>query len=85
MVIYENSHKISSDLIRTLNGWWASVAGGAVPDRSLLDPVDFKELLPNIAIADVEPEPFRIRFRLVGTRIVNATGLSGRAEAARAW
>src|SRR3546814_10418386 len=30
--------------------------------------------MPNILIADIEQAPFRVRFRLVGTKVVEATG-----------
>src|SRR3546814_17152966 len=30
--------------------------------------------MPNILIADIEQDPFRVRFRLVGTKVVEATG-----------
>ena len=39
-----------------------------------------KRLLPNLIIADLEPEPFRVRYRLVGTNVAAASGFdfSGR-------
>src|SRR3546814_5143009 len=30
--------------------------------------------MPNILIADIEQAPFRVRYRLVGTKVVEATG-----------
>jgi hypothetical protein len=61
-------------MVRLLHQWWVSKCGGDIPDRSDLDPADLKRLLPNILISDVEHEPFRIRYRLVGTRAREATG-----------
>ena len=62
-------------MVRSLHRWWLDKGAGDVPDRADLDPADCKHLLPNLFIADVEPAPFRIRYRLVGTRAVEATGM----------
>jgi hypothetical protein len=49
--------------------------GGAdIPDRSALQPGDIIKLLPFIFIAELEPDPFRIRYRLVGTKAAAVTG-----------
>lgn len=45
-----------------------------VPDRCALRPEDIKPLLPCLFIADIEHDPFRVRYRLVGTRAVEVTG-----------
>ena len=45
-----------------------------VPDRCALRPEDIKPLLPCLFIADAEHDPFRVRYRLVGTRAVEVTG-----------
>jgi hypothetical protein len=45
-----------------------------VPDRGALWPGDILKLLPFVFIAEVQPEPFRIRYRLVGTKAVANTG-----------
>jgi hypothetical protein len=67
---------LASDKVRELHAWWVSHAadGGRIPDRSDFDPTRYPRLLPNMIIAQVEPEPFRIRYRLVGTlcaRVLN--------------
>jgi hypothetical protein len=61
-------------MIRTLHRWWLDKSAGDIPDRADLDPADLKPLLPNLFIVDVEHDPFRIRYRLVGTRAAEATG-----------
>lgn len=62
-------------MIREMHRWWLAHSRGNVPDRAGLQPSDFKGLLPYLLISDVEHEPFRIRYRLVGTKVVEATGL----------
>ena len=62
-------------MVRALNRWWDSARGAKdIPDRAQLDPADIKPLLPFILIAEVEADPFRVRYRLVGTRAVNHVG-----------
>jgi hypothetical protein len=66
--------EIRSEKILALHRWWQSHCHADIPDRSDLNPTDIKCLLPNLLISDVEPCPFRIRYRLVGTTVVDATG-----------
>lgn len=61
-------------MIRTLHRWWLERGAGDIPDRADFDPADLKPLLPNIFLVDVEHAPFRIRYRLVGTRATEVTG-----------
>lgn len=76
MVIYDKPDQIVSGSVRQLLDWWQAMAGSAgIPDRNQLDPCDLKLLLPNIMLSDVETSPFRIRFRLVGTRVAEASGI----------
>ncbi len=65
---------VRSQRIRKLNAYWQAKAGGRVPSRSVIDPVDVRELLPNLMMIDVVDEPPRFRYRLVGTRVVQYTG-----------
>ena len=64
-----------STLVRMLNDWWGSNCGASgIPDRADFDIVAHKDLITNLLISDVETDPFRIRYRLVGTRIVRNLG-----------
>jgi len=55
--------------------WRAAGPPGLLPGRQHIDPLTIpRELLPNLWILDVQREPFRLKYRLVGTRIVEATG-----------
>lgn len=75
MSLYASETDVRSEMTRALLGWWLSKCAGDIPDRDDLDPADVKPLLPNLFVADVEHHPFRIRYRLVGTRVVQATGM----------
>lgn len=76
MSVYQDPDEARSDIVRYMLSWWRGKCGGDIPDRSDLDPLDLKSLLPNILISDVEHDPFRIRYRLVGTRAHEATGFN---------
>lgn len=61
---------VTSDRIRRLTAYWQSRRGDRpIPRRTDIDPADIRDLLPNVVMVDVE-QPFRIRYRLVGTRVV---------------
>lgn len=56
--------------------YWLSIhpAGGGLPGRQHFDPVAVPDLLPGLWLLDVQHQPFRLRYRLVGTGIVEAIG-----------
>jgi PAS domain len=65
---------VQSQRIQKLNIYWLEKAKGKVPSRSDIDPVDVRELLPNLMMVDMLGDPVRFRYRLVGTRVVQYTG-----------
>ena len=64
--------QINSSSLRRLSQYWHSktAPGQPLPYRKDIDAVDLRDLLPIISISDVEYEPLRFRYRLVGTRVV---------------
>jgi hypothetical protein len=56
--------------------YWQGLAAGAVPDRALVDPGALKPFLPCLLIAEFETSPFRVRYRMTGTKVDQVTGLS---------
>jgi hypothetical protein len=67
---------VGSAMVRRLHDYWQSKRDGrAMPRRQDIDPVDLKELLPYLIVGDFEPEPFRVRYRLVGTGLAEIHGL----------
>lgn len=59
--------------VRALYGHWRSIHPEAgLPGRQHFDPVDVPRLLPNIWLMDVESEPIRFRFRLIGSALIDA-------------
>ena len=75
MTTWTNPDKCLSDRVKFLHAWWDAACGSAdVPDRADLRPDEMKALLPCLFIADTEHNPFRVRYRLVGTRAAKVTG-----------
>src|SRR4030095_6696404 len=75
MPIWLDPNDGRSELVRLLHAWWVAARGNAdSPDRCDLRPEEMKRLLPFMFIADAEHDPFRVRYRLVGTRAVEVTG-----------
>jgi hypothetical protein len=75
MTTWTEPEECLSDLLKFLHAWWMDARGSAdVPDRADLRPHEMKPLLPFLFIADAEHGPFRVRYRLVGTRAAEITG-----------
>lgn len=67
--------EIESAAIRALFNYWRSKCPeGGIPRRADIDPVEIPRLMPSLLIVDIEYDPFRVKYRLVGTRIVEMTG-----------
>lgn len=62
--------------IRQIVAYWDSKrpAQGVLPGRQHLDPIDIPKLLPNVWLIDVARDPYRFRFRLLGTAVVEYAG-----------
>jgi hypothetical protein len=62
--------------VRAIFEYWQSVhpKGGGLPGRKNIDPVDIPQLLSNVWLIDVKRDPYRFRFRLVGTQVVDYVG-----------
>lgn len=65
---------------RLLQGlrYWASKrgAGGRLPGRADIDPLEIRDLLPFVELSDVLDGGADLRFRLVGTHLVDTDGLN---------
>ncbi len=62
--------------IMTLSEYWCGLAAGATPDRAQFRIEALQPLLPFIMLCDFEFEPFRLRYRLSGTRVDAMTGMN---------
>ncbi|VAV87904.1 hypothetical protein MNBD_ALPHA02-1153 [hydrothermal vent metagenome] len=68
-------HDIPVPLLRDLYEYWNGKKGDRnMPSRPDISPTEIINLLPKIILIDVEYEPQRFRFRLIGTDVVTAMG-----------
>jgi len=66
---------IAHPMLATLLAYWHQKRGKRVmPARADIEPAELKALLPNIFMVDVEYAPFRLRYRLVGSALVDVLG-----------
>jgi hypothetical protein len=69
-----DAERITSERIHALHRYWRGKCGSAgVPMRSSIDPLEIPRLLPYVALAEIET-PFRVRYRLVGTKVAESNG-----------
>jgi hypothetical protein len=61
------------DMIAIYDYWQDQRRGRRMPSRRDIDPIDLPRHLANLMLIDVEREPLRFRYRLVGTRVVDAS------------
>lgn len=79
--IYESAQPVRSPIVLEMLAYWQSkVVDGRLPSPADIDPTEIPRLIPAIVICELEDEPFRVRFRLAGTRQVHVNGveLTGR-------
>lgn len=59
--------------IRRLHDYWRAIhPPEGLPGRQHFDPMAVTDLLPHIWLLDVQLEPFRLRYRLTGTAMVES-------------
>ena len=67
--------QIVSEGLHQLFAYWDRLRAGRIaPAWSEIDPAEIKGLLPHIIVTEFLNDPFDVRFRLVGTTIVDAYG-----------
>ena len=49
--------------------WMERAAGAKMPARRDIRPADIPHLLPNLSLIEIHRDPWRLRFRLAGTRV----------------
>jgi hypothetical protein len=61
---------ITSAKVAKLYAYWLERRGGRkMPRRVDIDPTGIKGLLPNLFLTEFSTDPFRVRYRLIGTEI----------------
>lgn len=74
-VVLDTVEKIRAPMLRRLYEYWLGKhRDGMAPGRADIDPLEMREALPYLWLVDIERDPLRFRFRLVGTRITEWAG-----------
>jgi hypothetical protein len=76
-----SAEQARSEKLRELYVYWLRMRQDGRPgSRTAFDPVQVPRLLSSLLLGDIEPDPFRVYFRLVGTRVADFSRLdfSGR-------
>lgn len=69
-----DTNAIRSKRLQQLYAYWRGKAGGGLPSRANIDPAEIPQILPYLFLIDVEHEPQRFRFRLIGTQVCTWAG-----------
>jgi hypothetical protein len=62
-------------LKRLYEYWRERCAAAAMPERTAIDPLDFRYILGYVTLVEVEPAPRRYRFRLDGSILAMLSGM----------
>jgi hypothetical protein len=74
-ICFLERHEITSKLIEGLEAHWNALRGDRLmPRRDELDPVDLVPWLPYLSTMELHYDPFRVRYRLVGTEVARIIG-----------
>ena len=75
MAYWREIERSRGALVHELQRYWtAKLNGRIMPARADIEPAEIKHLLPNLVIADLTTDPFRVRYRLLGTKVVAESG-----------
>ncbi|HWT97899.1 MAG TPA: PAS domain-containing protein [Terriglobales bacterium] len=68
--------QVKSRHIRQFEAYWQTKRGGrTMPRRRDIDPAELKPILPWMLVVEIEPDPFRVLYRLAGTKVVEMNGI----------
>ncbi|WP_119303288.1 PAS domain-containing protein [Dongia deserti] len=74
-ICFLERHEITSELIAGLEDQWNGLRGDRpMPRRDEIDPVELVPWLPYLSIVELHYEPFRVRYRIVGTEVARIVG-----------
>jgi hypothetical protein len=67
---FERTEQAQSEKARRLFEYWLRLKRNGRPGpRAAFDPTEVPSLLSSLLLGDIETDPFRVYFRLVGTRV----------------
>jgi hypothetical protein len=74
-ICFMERSEVTSRPIGAIEAHWDGLRGGRpMPRRDEVDPVDLARWLPYISIMELHYDPFRVRYRVVGTEVARISG-----------
>lgn len=67
-------------VLEVLNYWYARRGDRLMPSPQDIDPVDFARHMPNLMMIQVDYDPFRLTYRLIGEEVSHAHGANFRGR-----
>src|SRR5262245_23207213 len=68
---YIHRHDVTSSVIKAVMSVWdRRQTPGGMMTKDAVDPFELKHWLPYLTISEFHDDPFRVRYRLVGTEVV---------------
>lgn len=75
LVCFADRTRMESDVIAGVETIWEDLRGERLfPRRAEIDPIAFRSWLPYLSIMELHDQPFRVRYRLVGTEVARFAG-----------
>jgi len=75
LVCFADRTQIESDVIAGVEVIWQDLRGDRpFPRRAEIDPIAFRYWLPYLSIMELHDQPFRVRYRLIGTEVARFAG-----------
>lgn len=73
---FRSIDEVPSSRARSMHAYWTAKKGDRLmPSRADMEPSEMKDLLPHVILTRLEYEPFRVLYKLVGTRAVENAGM----------
>jgi hypothetical protein len=67
--VMERTDQAKATKTRALFGYWQGLRKAGRPSRASLDPIEMKSYLSNLLTGNIERDPFRVLYKLVGTTV----------------
>ena len=71
--VMERAGQAKTAKTRALFTYWQGLQSASRPSRASLDPFEMKPYLSNLLTGNIEPDPFRVLYKLVGTMVAEYT------------
>jgi hypothetical protein len=67
-------------VLEILNYWYAKRGARKMPSPKDIDPVDFARHMPHLMMIQVDYDPFRLTYRLIGEEVAHSHGINLRGH-----